>query len=108
MGQNKLNQNSHGTSASGGVFTAFREKLDYIILDKHSHDNGNFLILHVRIQRFPVILVNYYAPNGEKGQVEALTQIKEFISKIEYDQNTARIWGGHFNVIFDKSLDTDG
>ena len=51
---------------------------------------------------------NYYAPNGEKEQVEVLTQIKEFLSKIEYDQNTAMIWGGDFNVIFDKSLDADG
>ena len=37
---------SHGTSASRGVFIAFREKLDYVILDEYSHDSGNFLILH--------------------------------------------------------------
>ena len=74
---------SHGTSASRGVFIAFREKLDYVILDEYSHDKGNFLILHVRIQGLPVILVNYYAPNGEKEQVEVLTQIKEFLSKID-------------------------
>ena len=54
-----------------------------------------------------MILVNYYAANGEKEQVEVLTQIKEFLSKIESDQNTAMIWGGDFNVIFDKSLDAD-
>ena len=90
---------SHRTSAGRGVFIAFREKLDYVILDEYSHDNGNFLILHIRIQGFPVILVNYYAPNGEKEQVKVLTQIKEFLSKIEYDQNTAMIWGGDFNVI---------
>ena len=66
------------------------------------------MILHVNIQGLPVILVNYYAPNGEKEPVEVLIQIKEFLSKIEYDQNTAIIWGGDFNVIFDKSLDADG
>ena len=60
------------------------------------------MILHVRIHDLPVILVNYYAPNGEKEQVEVLTQIKEFLSTIEYDQNTAMIWGGDFNVIFGK------
>ena len=74
-----------------GFFIAFREKLDYVILDEYSHDNGNFLIIHVRIQGLPVILVNYYAPNGEKEQVEVLIQIKKFLSKIEYDQNTAMI-----------------
>ena len=99
---------SHGTSARRGVFIAFREELDNVILDEYYHDNGNFLILHVRIQGFPVILVNYYAPNGENEQMEVLTQIKEFLSKIEYDQNTAMIWGGDFNVIFDKNLDGDG
>ena len=66
------------------------------------------MIIHVCIQGLLVILVNCYAPNGEKEQVEVLTQIKEFLSKIEYDQNTAMIWGGDFNVIFDKSLDADG
>ena len=40
--------------------------------------------------------------------MEVLTQIKEFLSKIEYDQNTAMIWDGDFNVIFDKRLDADG
>ena len=99
---------SYGTSAGRGVFIAFREKLDYVILDEYSHDNGNFLILDVRIKGLLVILVNYYAPNGEKEQVEVLTQTKEFLSKIEYDQNTAMISGGDFNVNFDKSLDADG
>ena len=55
-----------------------------------------------------MILVNYYVPNGEKEQVEVLTQIKEFLNKIKYDQNTAVIWGGDLDVIFDKSLDADG
>ena len=66
---------SHGTSASRSVFIAFLEKLDYVILDEYSNDNGNFLILHARIQGLPVILVNYYAPDGEKEQMEVLTQI---------------------------------
>ena len=57
---------SDGTSASRGVFIAFHEMLDYVILDEYSHVNGNFLILHVHIQDLPVILVNYYDPNGEK------------------------------------------
>ena len=99
---------SHGTSAGKGVFIAFHEKLDYVILDEYSHDNGNFLILHVRIQGLLVILVNYHAPNAEKEHVKVLTQIKEFLSKIEYDQNTTMIWGHDFNVIFDNSLDVDG
>ena len=66
------------------------------------------MILRVRIQGLPVILVNYYATNGEKEQVEVLTQMKEFLSKIEYDQNIAMICSGDFNVIFYKSLDADG
>ena len=40
--------------------------------------------------------------------MEVLTQIKKILSKIDYDQNTAMIWGGDFNVIFDKILDADG
>ena len=59
---------SHGTSASRGVYIAFRKKLDYVILDEYSHDKGNFLILHVRIQGLPVILVNYYAQMVKKNK----------------------------------------
>ena len=65
------------------------------------------LHVHVRIQSLPVIPVNYYSPNGEEEQVEILTQIKEFLSKIDYDANTAMIWGGDFNINFDKILDAD-
>ena len=108
LGQTNSLRPSHGTSASRGVFFAFREKLDYVILYEYSHDKGNFLILHVHIQGLPVILVNYFAPNGEKEQVEVITQIKEFLSKIEYGQNIAMIWGADFNVTFFKSLDADG
>ena len=50
-----------------------------------------------------MILVNYYAPNGKKEQVEVLTQIEDFLSKIDYDQNTAMIWGGDFNVTCDNN-----
>ena len=35
---------------------AFREKLDHVILDEYSHDNGNFLILHVLVFAFKVWL----------------------------------------------------
>ena len=47
--------------------------------------------------------MNYYAPNGKKEQVEVLTQIEDFLSKIDYDQNTAMIWGGDFNVTCDNN-----
>ena len=67
---------SHGTSPSTGEFIAFREQLNYKILEEYAHDGGNYLIIHSFIQDMPMVLVNYYAPNAENEQVKVLIQIK--------------------------------
>ena len=35
--------------------------------------------------------------------MEVLTQIEDFLTKIDYNQNTAMIWGGDFNVTCDNN-----
>ena len=49
--------------------------------------------------------MNYYAPNDEKEQVEVLTQVEDVLSKIDYDQKTAMIWGGDSNMMCDNNND---
>ena len=46
---------SQGTSRNTGVFIAFREHLDYKILEEHALD---YLIIHLT-QDMPMVLVNY-------------------------------------------------
>ena len=99
---------SNRTSHSLGVFTAFREHLNYKIFAVHVHDSGNYLIIHSLIQDMLMVLVNYYAPNAENEQVKVLIQIKNTLDNLEISQNTSVILGGDFNLVFEKLLDTDG
>ena len=48
---------SHGTSHSMGVFIAFREHLNYKILEEYAHDGSNYLIVHSLIQDMLMVLV---------------------------------------------------
>ena len=73
---------SHRTSRSRGVFIAFREHLNYKMLEEYAHDGGNYPIIHSLIQDVPIVLVNYYAPNVENEQVKVLIQIKKSIYSI--------------------------
>ena len=70
--------------------------------------NGRYLILKATIQNKPILLVNYYAPNDEGSQIKTLSVMNEIINQLEVDPDTAVVWGGDFNLIFDINLDADG
>ena len=89
------------------VSIAFRESLDYKILSVTHDNNGRFIIIYTIIKGFPFILINYYAPNDENGQIQILSEIQEQLDILDSDQDTQIIWGGDFNVIFDTKLDAD-
>ena len=67
-----------------------------------------FIIINTIIEGSPFILINYYAPNDENGQIQVLNEIHEQLDLLDPDQDTQIIWGGDFNVIFDTKLDADG
>ena len=62
------------------------------------------------IQNKPFLLVAYYAPNDEGGQVQTLSEINSIIDKIGIEINTIIIFGGggDYNLYFDIFPDTDG
>ena len=64
------------------MFIAFREHLNYKILEEYAHDCGSYLIIHA-IQDTPMVLVNYYTPNTEDRQVKVLIQIKNILDNLE-------------------------
>ena len=74
-----------------------------------THDSsGRFIIINTIIKGSPFILINYYTPNDENGQIQVLNEIQEQLDLLDHDQGTKIIWGGDFNVIFDTKLDADG
>ena len=99
---------SHGKSDSRGVLIAFREELDYKIDFVFRDNDGRYLIIQVKIQDEPFILVNYYAPNEEGAQIPVLSKINEIIQNLETEEDKAIIWGGDFNLFFDVQLYADG
>ena len=99
---------SHGASDSRGVLIAFREGLDIEIKTCLCDKNGRYIILHAHIQDNPILLVNYYAPNDESTQVQALSEICDIIDRMELEQDMTIVWGGDFNLFFDSFLDADG
>ena len=69
--------------------------------------NGRFIVINTIIKGSPFILINYYAPNDENGQIQVLNKIQEQLNLLDPDQDTQIIWVGDFNVIFDTNLDAD-
>ena len=53
-------------------------------------------------------MANYYAPNDEGSQNNTLSVMNENINQLDLDPNTAIVWGGDFNLIFDTNLDANG
>ena len=98
---------SHGSSNAREVSIAFRESLDYKILSVTHDSNVRFIIINTIIKGSPFILINYYAPNDENGQIQVLNEIQGQLDLLDPDQDTQIIWGGDF-VIFDTNLDADG
>ena len=99
---------SHGTSDSKGVLIAFHEALEIKVKSIFRDKNARYLILKATIQNKPIVLVNYYVPNDEGSQIKTLSVMNEIINQFEIDPDTAIVWGGDFNLIFDINLYADG
>ena len=70
--------------------------------------NDQYIVLDVLIDNNPVIMANYYAPNIEFDQLEVLDELAHIFNQLQISENTMFIWGGDFNLIFDRDLDGDG
>ncbi len=55
---------SPGTSNSWGIAIIFPPTLDYNILEKHSDNDGQFLLLKCKFEGAIYIVVNFYAPHN--------------------------------------------
>ena len=58
-----------GGGGRGMVLIAFRESLDYKILSGTHDSNGRLIIINTIIKGSAFILIDYYAPNDENGQI---------------------------------------
>ncbi len=94
----------HGTSNSRGIAIHFPPTLDYNILEKHSDNDGWFLLLKCKFEEAIYIIVNCYAPTQQykNDQINFINFIKKEINNVE---NENIIMGGDFNFYMDPDLD---
>ena len=99
---------SHGTTDSRGVLIAFRESLNFKILNNYRDTDGRTLVLKCIMEDSPYLLINFYNANRQNEQLKALQHLNEIIYGIELESDTRFIFGGDFNIIYDIKLDADG
>ena len=93
---------SHSSSNKKGVLIAFRYGLEYKLLSPEiGDDDGRYIILRIKIQGSPYILLNYDDPNDKSDQVQVLRQISGKLQSINFDDNVQFILAGDWNTIFD-------
>ena len=99
---------SHGTTDSRGVLIAFRESLNFKILNDYRDTVGRILVLKGVIEDSPYLLINFYNANTQNVQLKALQNLNDIISGTELESDTRFIFGGDFNLIYDIKLDAEG
>ena len=95
---------SHGSSNSRGVAILFKNGIDcsrLIILDLE----GRYIILKACIQDKDYVLINAYAPNKDKDQVNFFTNLLSILQDENLDSVDNIILGGDLNCPLDPLLD---
>ena len=72
------------------------------------HSNRRFIIMNAEIQDSQFLLVNLYAPNTMKEQLDFFSEIKHHIEEFNVDPDNNIIIGGDFNATFKADLDCSG
>ena len=72
------------------------------------HSNRRFIIMNAEIQDSQFLLVNLYAPNTVKEQLDFFSEIKHHIEEFNVDPDNNIIIGGDFNATFKADLDCSG
>ena len=74
---------SHGTSCCKGVCVSFQYNLEYQLLNIICDTDGRYIIACVEIQGQLYILINYYAPNTENGQIQTFKEVANHITEMD-------------------------
>ena len=99
---------SHGTSGSKGVCVAFRNNLEYQLLNTICDTDGRYIIACVEIQGRPLILINCCAPNTENKQIQTFKEIPNHLVQMDILADSKYICAGDWNLIFDGTMDSFG
>ena len=96
---------SHGSSNSRGVAILFKNGIDCSINHKIVDPEGRYIILKACIQDKDYVLINVYAPNKDKDQVNFFNKLLSILQNENLDSVDNIILGGDLNCQLDPLLD---
>ena len=99
---------SHGSSNSQGVAILFKNGIDCSINHKIVDPEGRNIILKACIQDKDYVLINAYAPNKDKDQVNFFNNLFSILQNENLDSVDNIILGGGLNCPLDPLLDKKG
>ena len=99
---------SHGSSYSRGVAILFKNGIGCSINHKIVDPEGRYIILKACIQDKDYVLINAYAPNKDKDQVNLFSNLLSILQNENLDSVDNIILGGDLNCPLDPLLDKKG
>ena len=98
----------HGTNHSRGVAILFRKQLEVEILSSKFDFKSRFILLKTKINDEHFNLINIYAPNKEKEQIEFLEDIRRILITEKVIAADNNVFAGDWNMVLDKDMDKLG
>ena len=89
----------HGTKHSQGVAVLFCKGLDVDVIKTKLDFKGRFIILHVKINDEKFNLINIYAPNRDKEQLEFIDDLLRVLNIENILTSDNNIFAGDWNVV---------
>ena len=96
---------SHGSSNSQGVAILFKNGIDCSINHKIVDPQGRYTILKACIQDKDYVLINAYAPNKDKDQLNFFNNLLSILQNENLDSVDNIILEGDLNWTLDPLLD---
>ena len=82
-------QLSHGTSHAKGVMILFKNGLDIQIKHTSTDDNGRYIFVDMMLERYPLQLMNIYAPTKDCDQIRFFHEVNTLFLK--HDTPSAKV-----------------
>ena len=98
---------SHGSIHSRGTIILFRNHANVEIINHKEDYKGRFILLKIKINESLFTLLNIYAPNKEKEQMNFYDDLDKVMSA-EENSDCNWILGGDWNVTIDPDMDKKG
>ena len=99
---------SHGTVDGKGVLILIKNSLEFELKSSKIDNDGRFIFIEAKVQDYPFLFVNLYAPNKKNEQLTFFEEIGEELDKFCLEDDCNIVIGGDFNAIFDPDLDGNG